>query len=432
MADFASAPRGTKDVLPNEVYRWQYIENIVRQVTTDYNYREIRTPVFEHTEVFVRGVGTQTDIVQKEMYTFDDKSNRSITLKPEGTAGVVRSYIERGMYSLAQPIKMYYLTPVFRYEAPQSGRLREHHQFGVEVFGVASASMDAEIISLASRLFNKLGISNLLLNINSIGCAECRPEYSARLKDFLSLNYDKLCETCKGRFEKNPLRILDCKENNCSELTKDAPTVLSCACEECTSHFNDLQLYLNVLGIDFSINHKIVRGLDYYTKTVFEFVSTDIGAQSTVCGGGRYDGLVSVCGGPKTCGVGFGMGIERLLMVMESQSINIAAPIGCFVYITVLNQQNKSDLFRILYNLRLRGIPSDMEHTSRGLKSQFKYADKIDAKWVIIIGDDETLKGEAKLRNMKNGEELSIHLDCLLDVIEEKFNTYLGGTHSNG
>ena len=347
MAGIAIAPKGTKDVLPDEAYKWIYIENRIREITRYYGFNEVRTPVFEHTEIFERGVGNETDIVQKEMYTFNDKAGRSITLKPEGTAGVVRAYIEKGMHSWAQPVKMYYLTPVFRYEAPQSGRLREHHQFGVEVFGTKCASADAEIICLAVALFRKLGISGLKLNINSIGCEKCRPTYHSVLKKYLETHISELCGICKGRFEKNPLRILDCKESVCGSIAGKAPKGLDFACEECQTHFSELQKYLKAADIEFFTNPRIVRGLDYYTKTVFEFISEDLGAQSTVCGGGRYDNLVAACGGHSTGGVGFGMGLERLLMVMDSQNIDIPKLIGCFTYIAILDDRLRPQLFRL-------------------------------------------------------------------------------------
>ncbi|MGI6153928.1 MAG: histidine--tRNA ligase, partial [Christensenellaceae bacterium] len=322
-----NAPKGTKDVLPGESYKWQYIEKTVREICSVFGYREIRTPVFEHTELFLRGVGDTTDIVQKEMYTFTDKGDRSVTLKPEGTAGVVRAFIESGLANGPQPTKMYYLNcPVFRYERPQSGRLREHHQFGIEAFGAGDASVDAEVISVALTLFDKVGMKNLRLNINSIGCEKCRPGYHEALKDYLRENYDSLCETCKERFEKNPLRILDCKVESCQSLIKEAPVMIDHLCEECDSHFDALKGYLGALDIEYSVNPFIVRGLDYYTKTVFEIISDSIGAQGTVCGGGRYDKLVKEIGGPDMPGIGFGLGIERLLLVMENEGIEISEP----------------------------------------------------------------------------------------------------------
>jgi len=427
MAGIANAPKGTKDVLPDETYKWIYIENRIRELTRYYGFNEVRTPVFEHTEIFERGVGNETDIVQKEMYTFNDKAGRSITLKPEGTAGVVRAYIEKGMHSWAQPVKMYYLTPVFRYEAPQSGRLREHHQFGVEVFGSKKASVDAEVICLAVELFRKLSISGLKLNINSIGCEKCRPAYHYALKAYIEMHLGELCGVCKGRLERNPLRILDCKEDGCGSIADDAPKVIDFGCEECRSHFSELQNYLKVSDIEFSVNPRIVRGLDYYTKTVFEFVSADLGAQSTVCGGGRYDNLVAACGGPSTAGVGFGMGLERLIMVMDSQNIDISKPTGCFAYIAVLNDGLRPQLFCLMNGLRAKGIPADMDHAGRGLKSQFKYADKIAASFVCIMGDDEISGQQMKIRNMLDGEEIFVPIGDVIEFIEKKYKNFTGG-----
>ena len=313
------APKGMKDVTPKESYKWQYIEKLMRSACAEFGYRETRTPVLEHTELFARGVGDTTDIVQKEMYTFTDKGDRSVTLKPEGTAGAVRMFLENKLFADAQPTKMFYLyCPVFRYEKPQAGRLREHHQFGVEVFGAPRASADAEVISLAISILNELGIKSVKAKINSIGCPECRPQYNAALKEYLKANYDELCETCKTRYEKNPLRILDCKEKRCGEIAAAAPKVLDYLCPECQAHFEELKASLDALGIEYEVDPMIVRGLDYYTKTVFELVSTEGAYTGTVCGGGRYDGLIEELGGPKMNAVGFGMGMERLLLVAES------------------------------------------------------------------------------------------------------------------
>jgi len=427
MAGIAIAPKGTKDVLPDEAYKWIHIENRIRELTRYFGFNEVRTPVFEHTEIFERGVGNETDIVQKEMYTFNDKAGRSITLKPEGTAGVVRAYIEKGMHSWAQPVKMYYLTPVFRYEAPQSGRLREHHQFGVEVFGSKKASVDAEVICVAVALFRELGILGLKLNINSIGCEKCMPAYHNALKEYIESHLSELCGVCKGRLERNPLRILDCKEAGCGSIADGAPKIIDFGCDECETHFNELQNYLKAQDIEFSLNPRIVRGLDYYTKTVFEFISTDLGAQSTVCGGGRYDNLVAACGGPSTSGVGFGMGLERLLMVLDSQNIDIPKPKGCFAYIAILNDVLRPQLFRLMNDLRLKGIPADMDHAGRGLKSQFKYADKIAAVWVCMMGDDEIARQQMKIRNMQDGEEIYVPVADVVDFIEKKYKSFTGG-----
>lgn len=397
--------KGTKDVLPQESYKWHYIEGKVREIANEFNLKEIRTPTFEHTELFLRGVGETTDVVNKEMYTFLDKGERSITLKPEGTAGVVRAYLENGLASLVMPLKMYYITPVFRYEKPQAGRLREHHQFGIEVYGSESAVTDAEVISIASSLFEKLNIKNLTLNINSIGCPACRAEYNKALKEYYRPHLDDMCETCRERFDKNPLRILDCKEEKCKEINKNAPAITDYLCDDCKAHFESLKEYLTAMNIPFVVNSRIVRGLDYYTRTVFEFVSNNIGSQGTVCGGGRYDGLVEQLGGKHTPCAGFGMGIERLLLLMDSVGIDIPEYDGISVYFATFgeNALKKALLYTSL--LRKAGVSADFDHLNKSFKAQFKYANKINAKYVVSIGDDEINSGVLKVKNMQNGEE---------------------------
>lgn len=414
------APRGTKDVLPSESYKWHYLERIIREITELFGYKEVRTPVFEHTELFVRGVGDTTDIVQKEMYTFLDKGNRSITLKPEGTAGVVRAYIEHGLHNLAQPIKMYYITPVFRYENPQAGRLRQHHQFGVEVFGAKEASIDGEIIALAMELFHRLGLKELELNINSIGCPNCRPRYHEVLKKYLEDHLDELCQTCNTRYEKNPLRILDCKNKECGVIVKDAPIILDYLCQECSTHFEELQSFLSAANIDYKVNPMIVRGLDYYTKTVFEIISNQIGAQGTVCGGGRYDGLVKECGGPDTPGAGFGLGLERLLLALESQNLEIPQQEARDVYIVTIGQQARHKAFELLQVMRSNNILADMDHVGRSVKAQFKYADKANVSWVCILGEEELQNNQIKVRSMKDGSEELVSQDKVIDYLKSK------------
>ena len=402
------APRGTRDVLPNESYRWQYVENKMRQAAALAGYREVRTPVFEHTELFARGVGDTTDIVQKEMYTFEDKGRRSITLKPEGTAGAVRSFLESGLYADALPSKMYYLNaPIFRYEAPQSGRLREHHQFGMECFGAREATADAELILSAFRLLKDLGIQNLSVNINSIGCPHCRPQYHQKLKNFLADRVDLLCNDCKSRFERNPLRVLDCKNPNCQKMVEDAPGMLDSLCEECGEHFRQLQECLREAEIPFRINTRIVRGLDYYTKTVFELITENAEGKLTVCGGGRYDHLVSQLGGPEIPAVGFGMGIERVLMLMNSEGIRIPEPLTYEVFVTFMGN-HRADAFRLVENLRRQGFRADMDHCGRSLKAQFKYANKTGAPVTATIGEEEASRGEVKLKDMATGAESSV------------------------
>jgi histidyl-tRNA synthetase len=416
----AKAPKGTRDVLPGEAYQWHYIEDTIRDVTRAFGYREIRTPVFEHTELFERGVGDTTDIVQKEMYTFLDKGGRSITLKPEGTAGAARAYIEHKLYADTQPVKMYYITPSYRYERPQAGRLREFHQFGVEVFGAPLASVDVEIISLAMSLFHKLGIKGLGVKINSIGCPKCRPVYHEVLKSYLSDHIDDLCGTCRDRYDKNPLRILDCKVEGCQPVISKAPHMLDRLCEECSSHFEDTKRFLKAAGFDYTIDPMIVRGLDYYTKTVFEIISDSIGAQSTVCGGGRYDGLVEECGGPNVPGVGFGMGLERLLLVLESQNITIKEPGVCEIFLATIGEKAREKAFELNQLLRKEGISCDMDHIGRSLKAQFKYADKLGAGYVGTLGDDELAKGQLRIKDMAVGSEETVSFDRITEYLKTK------------
>ncbi|MEG2624684.1 MAG: histidine--tRNA ligase [Christensenella sp.] len=411
------APKGTKDVLPQESYKWHHVEQLARKIAALSGYREVRTPVFEHTELFLRGVGDTTDIVQKEMYTFTDKGERSLTLKPEGTAGVVRAFLEGGLPSSAQPTKMYYITPVFRYEKPQSGRLREHHQFGVEVFGAQDASVDAEVINLALTLLGELGLHDLRLNINSIGCDKCRPQYNEVLKEYLHSNIDSLCESCKQRLEHNPLRALDCKEQGCQQVVKNAPLMIESLCEDCSAHFETLKQYLSSLGIEYKVNPLIVRGLDYYTKTVFEIISDSIGAQGTVCGGGRYDKLIKQVGGPDMAGIGFGMGIERLLLVMENEHIEIECPSVTDVYLCTHGDEARLRAAVLTRDLRAAGIKADMDHCARSIKAQFKYADKLNVRFTIVLGEDEIKNNTAVLKTMATGEERIISQDDIKKFI---------------
>ena len=406
-------PKGTKDVLPFESYKWHYVERIARETADLYCLNEIRTPTFEHTELFLRGVGDTTDIVNKEMYTFLDKGERSITLKPEGTSGVARSFIENGLFNNAMPLKMYYITPVFRYENPQKGRLREHHQFGVEVYGGAGADTDAEVIKLAYTVLKKCGLS-VKLYINSMGCPECRKKYNEALKGYFADKLDKLCPTCRERYYKNPLRILDCKEEGCKALCKDAPKIVDYLCDDCSSHFKKLQELLTDCGVAYEINPFIVRGLDYYTKTVFEFVTTALGSQGTVCGGGRYDNLISQLGGTPTCGVGFGMGIERLLMLMEAENVVIPMHENVKLYIASMGDEAYKKAFEIASELRDKGVKAEIDHAGRGIKAQFKYADKIRAENVVTLGDNELVTGVAQIKNMADGKLTEIKISDIL------------------
>ena len=406
-----SIPKGTKDVLPQESYKWHYIENKVRKVALDFNIKEIRTPTFEHTELFLRGVGDTTDIVNKEMYTFNDKGDRSMTLKPEGTAGVARAFIENGLYSNTQPTKMYYITPVFRYERPQAGRLREHHQFGIEYYGSESYMADVEVMMVAKTIFNRLGIDKLELNINSIGCPTCRKKYNEALKDYLKANFDELCDTCKERYEKNPLRILDCKEEKCKQITANAPVILDYLCDDCKLHHENVLKELDKLNINYKVNPHIVRGLDYYTRTVFEFVSTSIGAQGTVCGGGRYNNLVEQVGGKPCPAVGFGMGLERLILTLESLGLSVGEEEVPTLYIASLAQSAKDGIMVMANKLRSLGISTEIDLMDRSFKAQLKYANKIGAKYMIVLGDDEINTNIAKIKDMASGEETEIKLN---------------------
>ncbi len=407
------APKGTRDVLPEQSYQWQYLEALIRDIVKKYGFLEARTPVIEHTELFLRGVGETTDIVQKEMYTFLDKGERSITLKPEGTAGVVRMFVENNLFGETQPTKMYYLyNPVFRYERPQAGRLREHHQFGVEFFGASKPTADAECISVATELLGKLGCGGLTVRLNSIGCPKCRPQYHEALKDYLRGHYDELCETCKVRFEQNPLRVLDCKVESCQKIANDAPVIGDYLCDECRGHQSSLLKLLDGMKIRYVIDPRLVRGLDYYTKTVFEITSESIGSQSAVCGGGRYDGLVEEIGGPHTPAVGFGLGMERLLLVLENTNLKIEKPVRYDLYLASMGQEAEDKAFFLANDLRKKGAKVEIDHVGRSVKSQLKYADKVGARFVLVLGGDELAKNEAKLKRMSDGVETVTALDA--------------------
>ena len=401
------APKGTVDMLPKDAHRWQSIQENMRRICALAGYREIRTPIFEHTELFQRGVGDTTDVVQKEMYTFNDKGNRSITLKPEGTAGAARALIEAHLYAETLPVKMYYSEcPCFRYEKPQAGRLRQFHQNGVEVFGAKDASIDAEIIDLAMKILAANGIGDLSLNINSIGCPTCRKAYHEKLKAYLEPKLGCLCKTCQERFERNPLRILDCKED--SDKLSDAPAMLDNLCPECAEHFEKLKKYLTALGLNYKVDPRIVRGLDYYTKTVFEIITETPGGNLTVCGGGRYDGLVQELGGPELSGIGFGMGIERMIMVQDLRGVAPVAPPLCDVFVVTMGDEARVEGLKLADELRSAGIRADIDHAARSMKAQFKFANKIGAKKVIVIAGDELEKGVVKLRDMENSTEEEI------------------------
>jgi len=415
-----TALKGTHDILPEEVYKWQYIEEKIKNITERYRYSEIRIPAFEYTELFARGVGDTTDVVQKEMYTFDDKGGRSLTLRPEGTAGVVRSFLEHGMFSDALPKKLYYMITCYRNEKPQAGRYREFRQFGVEVFGAEDPSLDAEIISMAASLLSELGLKNLVVNINSIGCPKCRKAYNDKLREYLRPHYDELCDTCKSRFEKNPLRILDCKSEICRKIGENAPVLLDNICEECSEHFEKLKKELEIFGINYVINTSIVRGLDYYTKTVFEITSDSLGAQSTVCGGGRYDGLVEELGGSPTPGIGFAMGLERLLMCMEAENVYMGEPSKADIYVAALGENASDFVSGFVKKLRDEGISAERDYMSRSLKAQMKYANKIGARYSVVIGDNEIETGKANLKNMETGESEELTFDEMKDKLKNR------------
>ncbi len=411
MAEINRAIKGTNDMLPTDSHKFQFVEGKMLEVASLYGFREIRVPVFEHTEVFQRSVGDTTDVVQKEMYTFDDKGGRSITLRPELTAGVVRSVIEHGLVNGALPVKVCYVGGCYRYEKPQAGRLREFHQFGVECFGAASPAADAEVIALALQVLETVGIKNISLEINSIGCPECRKNYTKALGEYFASHIDTLCETCRDRLSRNPMRILDCKSPICSSLAADAPKVIDFLCDECQEHFDGVKTHLDAADIKYTVNPQIVRGLDYYTKTVFEFVSGDIGAQSTVCGGGRYDGLVSQMGGPKVAALGFGMGIERLMLALQNQDALFPEAKKCDIYIAPMGNAAAIKATAICTALRRDGFEAQCDVCGRGIKAQMKYADKIGALYSMVIGDNELTDNKCNIKNMKTGETFEVSLD---------------------
>ncbi len=402
--------KGTEDVLPKDSYKWQFIEDIMRKEAADYGFKEIRTPVFEHTGLFARGVGQTTDVVQKEMYTFDTKGGESVTLRPEGTAGAARAILEHSVLNDGLPVKASYFVSCYRYEKPQAGRLREFHQFGLEEYGTADPIADAELICAANSIFERLQIKNLHLELNSIGCPVCRKEYHKALREYFEQYKEQLCETCLSRLEKNPMRILDCKSPQDKKIAENAPKVTDYLCEECRNHFEAVKSYLDCAGVGYTVNPAIVRGLDYYTKTVFEFVSDSIGAQGTVCGGGRYDGLIEELGGKHVPSLGFAMGMERLIMLMNNQGIEIPRPEACDLYIAALGESAKKKAFELALRIRQSGLSAEIDVVGRGLRAQMKYADKIGAKFSLVLGDDEIEKSQAVVKNMDTGEQMNVSL----------------------
>ena len=411
MALITKAPRGTQDVLPSQSHNNRFLENTLLEIADEFGFKEIRTPVFEHTELFTRSVGDTTDVVQKEMYTFLDKGERSITLRPEGTAGAARAFLAHSLYNEPLPQKVCYLTSCYRYEKPQAGRLREFHQFGVECFGTAAPAADAEVISLAYEIFGFLGVDDIHLEINSIGCPECRKNYHSALKSYFESKKGDLCPTCLERLDKNPMRILDCKSPVCSEIAAEAPVVIDYLCEECADHFTKVQAYLDEMLIPYAINPQIVRGLDYYTRTVFEFVSDSIGAQGTVCGGGRYDGLIEELGGTHTPSLGFGMGIERLMLLLEAQGIKLPEPKRCDLYIAPIGDNASLKAARLVQELRQSGVSAQFDVVGRSVKAQMKYANKLGARFTVVLGDDDIAAGKVNVKNMDNGEITEMSFD---------------------
>ena len=419
MALITKAVKGTLDVLPADSHKNQFVERTVLEIANEFGFREIRTPVFEHTELFTRSVGDTTDVVQKEMYTFEDKGGRSITLRPEGTAGAARAFLEHGLTNEAMPQKVSYITSCYRYEKPQAGRLREFHQFGIECYGTASPAADAEVISVANEVFGFLGIDRIRLEINSIGCPKCRKEYHAALKAYFESRKDELCGTCLDRLDRNPMRILDCKSPVCHEIAADAPIILDFLCDECKDHFEKVKMYLDNMGIVYEVNPHIVRGLDYYTRTVFEFLTDSLGAQSAVCAGGRYDGLVEEIGGPHVPALGFGMGIERLLLLLEAQGIKLPEAKKCEIYIANIGEEASLKAAAMATELRQSGMFAEFDVVGRSLKAQMKYADKIGARFTTVIGEDDIKANVAKVKNMQTGEVTELAIDEFADTFME-------------
>ena len=412
-----NAPKGTKDMLPDQAYKWQYVEKKFAEICDRFGFKEIRTPIFEHTELFTRGVGDTTDIVQKEMYTFIDYGKRSITLKPEGTSPAARAFVEHKQYAEIQPTKYFYETPCFRYEKPQSGRLREFHQFGIETFGTPSMVADAEVICLAHDFLKEMGIDNIQLRINSVGCPVCRKKHREALRKFLEPKLDGLCNTCKIRYDKNPMRIIDCKSESCQKIVQGAPMMIDYLCDDCKEAFEQVQKNLDSFGIEYVVDPKIVRGLDYYTKTAFEFVTDQIGAQGTVCGGGRYDHLIEEVGGPPIPGVGFGLGIERLLMLMEAKGVEIPKEEPIKAFIAVMGDEAKAFGLKLLRDLRNRGVKAEIDTLERNIKGQFKYANRMGALYTVVIGENELNEGVVSVKEMATSTQRQVKLEELVEEL---------------
>ena len=412
-------PTGTNDFLPGESEKWQYIEQLCRQVCAEYGYQEIRLPIFEHTEAYLRSVGETSDIVEKEMYSFEDKGFRHMTLRPEGTAGTVRAFLENKLYANPQPTKLYYIGPMFRYDKPQAGRYRQFNQFGVEVFGADHAAIDAEVIALAVEIFRRLGLTGLTVKLNTVGCAQCRPSHMEELKIYFRQYEDKLCATCRDRLERNPLRILDCKEEGCKAVAKGAPTTIEAACDVCSAHFQKLQEYLDAIGVRYEIDTNLVRGLDYYTRTAFEIVIDSVGsAQNAIAGGGRYNGLLAQFGGDDLPGIGFAIGLERLLLTLKEQGIELPVGTAPAVYIAPLGEAAQKEAFVLAQALREKGIYTEKDYLGKSLKAQMKAADRFQAKYTVILGDSELEKGVAIVREMASGGQYEVQLNQLAEDLE--------------
>lgn len=420
-----NAPKGTYDLLPDDLADWYYIEEKIRQIYREYGYAEVRTPVFEHTELFQRGIGETTDIVEKEMFTFPDRAGRSLTLRPEGTASVVRAYLEHNLAASGGISKLYYYGPMFRCEAPQAGRFRQFVQFGAEALGSDDPRVDAEIIIMVVNLYERLGIKDLDINLNSIGCPDCRPLYRAKLIEHLRPRADRLCPNCQRRLERNPLRLLDCKSPVCQSLTADVPLITGTLCSNCGLHFQKLRDLLDAVGIKYHLNPRLVRGFDYYTKTVFEVLAGDLGAQNALCGGGRYDGLVEECGGPPTPGIGFAAGMERLLMVLKSRGLLPGLANKPDIYLAPLGEAAQLKVFPLVIKLREAGYIVETDFQTRSLKSQLKLANKLGAPMVGVIGEDELAKGQILIRKMDSSEQETISLDGLEEFLKKEFGKNL-------
>ena len=410
-------PKGTNDFLPEDTAKWQFVEGVLRDMARKYGFSEIRTPIFESTELFLRGVGETTDIVNKEMYTFTDKGNRSITLRPEGTASTARAFIEHKMHGLPLPVKLYYMGPMFRYERPQKGRFRQFHQFGIEVFGSDDPAVDSEIIAFAMEFYRRLGLTDLKVRLNSVGCPKCRAEHKAKLQEMLCPHIDEFCEDCRSRFEKNPLRIFDCKNEKCQSFIAEAPSITECLCDECKDHFEKVKSYLDAAGIPYEVDSRLVRGLDYYTKTAFEIILTEIGAQSAICGGGRYDGLIKDIGGQPMPGVGFALGMERVFAALDAAGIEIPVENGTDVYCVALGEKARETAFSWVIALRRAGINAEMDYMGKSFKAQMKAADRVHAAHVVICGEDELEKDEIIIKNMADSEQNTVPKDAVIEEL---------------